>query len=278
MPIARLEVQGAQTPRRDPRSALQLAIRPMGRRAVVMANAERRPVAVAGHGTIQEIEQGRHRGRSLPVASTRHRPTPGCYGEHVVPPRREEPDDPGPVDRSVHRRHARRFHGPGPGRRPGPLLPRPASQGPARAHDRHHLGRGDRRWRHRCPAHHGLGAPRVLRRARRRPADVGDRAQRQEPDRGARRRVPRDRAGQAGARLHALDRRLPTFSRSRSRRRSVASAASCRSCRWARRRRCRGASRCRRWPPPHSPAVPAATCRCTHRCSTRSSSTSSRSR
>ena len=47
-PITRLKVERTQTPRRDARSAVELAVRPRGRRPIVVAHAEGRPLGVAG--------------------------------------------------------------------------------------------------------------------------------------------------------------------------------------------------------------------------------------
>ena len=57
-PIAGLEAEGAQAPGRDPRAAIELAIAPGRRRAVVEAKAQGDLVAVGSDGRREQVEQG----------------------------------------------------------------------------------------------------------------------------------------------------------------------------------------------------------------------------
>jgi len=57
-PIAGLETERAQPPGRDPRSTIELAIAPRGRRAVIEAKAQGRLVAVGRNGIVEQVEQG----------------------------------------------------------------------------------------------------------------------------------------------------------------------------------------------------------------------------
>ena len=69
-PIAGLQVERPQPPGGDPRAAIEIAVRPVRARAIVRAQAKRRPIAEAGHGALEQVDQGHRHGR-IPRAGRR---------------------------------------------------------------------------------------------------------------------------------------------------------------------------------------------------------------
>ena len=57
-PIAGLQVERPEPPGGDPRAAIEIAVRPVRARAIVRPQAKRRPIAEAGHGALEQVDQG----------------------------------------------------------------------------------------------------------------------------------------------------------------------------------------------------------------------------
>ena len=299
----RIRSPGSRSSARSRQAAIrgapvELAVAPVAsscrRRAAGRARRGRRSGSTA---RVEQVEQGRHRGHDAvraPVPTDRRRRlTPrrcvrraeraaasiGRGRDRAVGCRRLDADASRSCSSSARSTvdDPRRVHGPGPGGRLAIYYRELRRRG--------WLG-GPIVWislaavlggRDRARVDHRVGAPRGLRRARRPAVQRGHRAQRQEHPRRARRRLHRDRRstkrafgytrstgdcyllaipvatviGRIGCFLSELPLGTPTT--------------------------CRGASRSARRRRRRSRGAPAATCRCTPRCSTRSPSTSSRS-
>ena len=63
-PVARLQVESAQPPGGDPRPSIEIPVGPGRGRSVVVADAKRRPVAVARHGGLEQVDEGSRQRRT----------------------------------------------------------------------------------------------------------------------------------------------------------------------------------------------------------------------
>ena len=201
-PVARLEVQRPQAPRRDPRPPVELAEAPVHRRAVVAAQPERLPIAVSGDGVVEQIEQGRHPAM-LPV-ERRGAGRADARVARLAIRGRVSPMEPilafGPLTVMTH----------------DVFTCSPSRSGLAST--LRHCGAGLARptivWISLAAVLGGALGARVITawehleyyaQSRRRAPDLGDRAQRQEHHRRDRRRLHRDDRREAGVRLHPFD-------------------------------------------------------------------------